>query len=245
MTIVLVHGNPEVSAIWDDLIAELDRDDIVCVSPPGFGAPVPDGFGSTAPEYAEWLVGELEQIEGPIHLVGHDWGGGHVIGALVLRPELMASVTTDIAGCFAPGYVWHDLAQLWRTPEVGEETVAGMAAVPLTDRVAMFQGLGMSAGAASACAEAAGEMGPSILSLYRSADESMFEDVSRNVVALPDKPTLHVIVATDDPYTGGPDMAGATADAWGAHVHVLDGLGHWWMMQDPARGAEVIASIVR
>ena len=243
MTIVFVHGNPEVAAIWDDLIAELGRDDVVCLSPPGFGASVPDEFGSTAPEYAAWLVAELELLEAPIHLVGHDWGGGHVVGALLLRPDLMASVTTDIAGCFAPGYVWHDLAQLWRTPGVGEETVAGMAAVPIAERVAMFAGLGMSPGAAEACATAAEEMGPSILSLYRSADESAMEEIGRAVADLPGKPALHVIVATDDPYTGGPAKARATADAWGAEVHVLDGLGHWWMMQDPAAGAAVIRAI--
>ena len=43
--VVLVHGNPETAAIWDPLIAELGRDDVVALSPPGFGAPVPDGFG--------------------------------------------------------------------------------------------------------------------------------------------------------------------------------------------------------
>ena len=250
MTIVLVHGNPEVSAIWDDVVAELDRDDphhddIVCLSPPGFGAAVPDGFGSTAPEYAAWLVDELERIDGPIHLVGHDWGGGHVVGALLLRPDLVASVTTDIAGCFAPGYVWHDLAQLWRAPGVGEETVAGMAAVPVADRAAMFAGLGMSQSAAHACADAADAMGSSILSLYRSADESVMESIGRAVADLPDKPALHVIIATEDAYTGGPEKARHTADAWGARVHVLDGLGHWWMMQDPAAGAAIIASIAR
>jgi pimeloyl-ACP methyl ester carboxylesterase len=243
MTVVLVHGNPEVAQIWDDLIAELDRDDVVCLSPPGFGAPVPDGFGSTAPEYAEWLVAEVQQLEAPIHLIGHDWGGGHVIGALLLRPDLFASVTTDIAGCMAPGYAWHDLAQLWRTPDVGEATVAGMSRAPLPDRVALYESLGMSSGAATACADAAPQMGPSILALYRSADESTMEALGRAVADLTHKPPLHVIIATEDGYTGGEDRARATAEAWGATVHRLDGLGHWWMMEDPTAGAEVIQSI--
>jgi hypothetical protein len=52
-----------------------------------------------------------------------------------------------------------------------------------------------------------------------------------------------VIVATEDPYTGGEAKARATAEAWGAQVHRLEGLGHWWMMQDPARGAEIIRQI--
>ena len=43
MTLVLVHGNPETAAIWDDLREQLGRDDVIALSPPGFGAPVPDG----------------------------------------------------------------------------------------------------------------------------------------------------------------------------------------------------------
>jgi pimeloyl-ACP methyl ester carboxylesterase len=77
--VVLVHGNPESDAIWQPMITEWGRDDVVCLSPPGFGAPVPDGFGATFGAYRDWLVGELESIGEPVHLVGHDWGGGHVV----------------------------------------------------------------------------------------------------------------------------------------------------------------------
>jgi hypothetical protein len=41
MGVVLVHGNPETSAVWDPLRAALGRDDVICLSPPGFGAPTP------------------------------------------------------------------------------------------------------------------------------------------------------------------------------------------------------------
>lgn len=247
MTIVLVHGNPEVAAIWDDLLAELASDGVdrtvVTLSPPGFGAPVPAGFGSTAGEYADWLVAELESIGEPVDLIGHDWGAGHAIHTLVRRPDLMASVTIDIAGIFAPGYVWHDMAQLWRTPDVGEETVAGMVAVPRGERIAMFTGLGMSAAAAAACADAVADMGPSILALYRSADEEVLAEAGRVVAAMPERPPMHVIVATDDHYAGGEPLADVAAEMWNATVHRLDGLGHWWMMQDPERGAAVVRSI--
>ena len=60
MTVVLVHGNPETSAVWSPLVAELARTDVVRLSPPGWGAPVPDGWGATVEEYRRWLVGELE-----------------------------------------------------------------------------------------------------------------------------------------------------------------------------------------
>lgn len=256
MTIVLVHGNPEVAEIWGAMIAELERDDrlddrrgdqvddVVTLSPPGFGGFVPDGFGSTSDEYAAWLVDELERFDDPVHLIGHDWGGGHVVRATILRPDLVATLTTDIAGCFAPGYEWHDMAQTWRAEGVGEDAVTAMAAVPLADRTGMFEGLGMNRAAAEACAAAAAAMGPHILALYRSAPESAFEEWSDQLVALERRPPIHVVIATEDHYTGGVAKATHTAERWGATIHRLDGLGHWWMMQDPKRAADLVRSIV-
>ncbi|MEM9468407.1 MAG: alpha/beta hydrolase, partial [Actinomycetota bacterium] len=54
---VFVHGNPECAAVWNLLIDALtDRgvDDMVRLSPPGFGAPVPDGFETTVTGYHAW-----------------------------------------------------------------------------------------------------------------------------------------------------------------------------------------------
>src|SRR5689334_1881591 len=59
MPIALVHGNPETSVVWGPLVRELvarGSAEPVLLSPPGFGAPVPPGFGSTAEEYRTWLV---------------------------------------------------------------------------------------------------------------------------------------------------------------------------------------------
>ena len=39
MPAVFVHGNPETADIWDLLIPKLNRDDVITLSPPGFGAP--------------------------------------------------------------------------------------------------------------------------------------------------------------------------------------------------------------
>ena len=101
MTKVFLHGNPETSAIWDDLVAELGRggiDDVIRLSPPGFGAPTPTGWGATRTEYARWLVGELRAIGGSLDIVAHDWGAGHVFGALALEPGLARTWATDCAG---------------------------------------------------------------------------------------------------------------------------------------------------
>ncbi len=242
MTIVLVHGNPETAAIWDPLRAELGRDDVVALSPPGFGAPVPEGFGAHSDDYVAWLAAELEALPdgAPIDLVGHDWGGGHVQRLAASRPELIRSWVTDIAGCAHPDYVWHDLAQVWQTPGAGEEAVEGMAATPKDAITTAYQGLGMTEAAARSCAEAATpEMGRCILALYRSATQPKMAQWGRELAAAERRPAL-VIIPTEDHYTGGEAMAREMARQVDAQVAVLDGLGHWWMLQDPARGAAAL-----
>jgi pimeloyl-ACP methyl ester carboxylesterase len=114
MTIVLVHGNPETEAIWDDLVPHLHDDDVVRLSPPGFGSAIPSGFDCSIDSYRDWLAGELEKLAQPIDLVGHDWGGGHVMRIAMDCPGLIRSWTTDVLGVLDGDYVWHDLAQAWQ-----------------------------------------------------------------------------------------------------------------------------------
>lgn len=116
MTVVLVHGNPETDAVWDPLVEALGRDDVIRLSPPGFGAPLPDGWPSTYLDYRDWLEDELSGVDGPVDLVGHDWGGNHVVNVMMHRPELVRSWVSDIIGVFDPDYVWHDAALVWQTP---------------------------------------------------------------------------------------------------------------------------------
>src|SRR5438105_3699727 len=106
MPLVLVHGVPETDVIWDELKHHLGGQDVVTLSPPGFGAPVADGFGATSDAYVAWLATQLGGIDGPIDLVGHDWGGGHVIRLVNAHPELVRSWAIDMAGALDPEYVW-------------------------------------------------------------------------------------------------------------------------------------------
>jgi pimeloyl-ACP methyl ester carboxylesterase len=244
MPIVLVHGNPETDAIWDELRGHLGRTDVVALSPPGFGAPVPEGFAATSDEYVSWLAGELAAIAGPIDLVGHDWGGGHVLRLVSTHPELVRSWATDIAGCFDPAYVWHDLAQVWQAPGAGEEAIAQMVATPPVQRAQRYEGLGMTPDVAARVAAACdAEMGRCILALYRSAAQPKMAEWGADLSKARSRPGL-VIIPTEDHYTGGEALARRTAERAEARVARLDGLGHWWMCQDPRRGAEVIRSFV-
>ena len=100
MTHVFVHGNPETDFIWLPLLDELTARsivDFVLLSPPGFGSPTPDDWSATMAEYSGWLRAELDQLDGPIDLVGHDWGAGHVFGLLASPPASVRSWAADCA----------------------------------------------------------------------------------------------------------------------------------------------------
>jgi hypothetical protein len=82
-------------------------------------------------------------------------------------------------------------------------------------------------------------MGRCILSLYRSAAQPFMARLGESLGAAAARPGL-VIIATEDGYTGGEERARWAAGQAGAGVAVLQGLGHWWMTQDPAAGAAVL-----
>ena len=242
MPAVFVHGNPEADSIWDLLVPLLDREDVILLSPPGFGAPTPPGWTATRVEYVNWLVAELEAIGEPVDLVGHDWGGGHVAGVALTRPDLLRSWTVDLGGIFHPDYEWHDMAQAWQTPEVGEEVVAAMISAPLADRTAQYAELGMPDNiAAKVAAVGNEEMGRCILALYRDAAQPVMRELGTDLSVMRQRPGL-VIIAELDTYVGTEAMARDTAERAGAQVSFLDGVGHWWMLQNPETGAAALNS---
>jgi pimeloyl-ACP methyl ester carboxylesterase len=124
VTVCLVHGNPETAAVWDRLAPLLDRGPVVRLSPPGFGAPVPPGFTATVEEYRRWLVAELERFGQPVHLVGHDWGGAHVVNVAMTRPELVRSWVCDVILADGDGSGFKDVGDTQiREPDLGEKVL--------------------------------------------------------------------------------------------------------------------------
>lgn len=240
VTTVFVHGNPETAALWEPLLAELGRDDVVTVSPPGFGVPVPEGFGATWDEYVGWLAAELEAIGEPVDLVGHDWGANHVMRLACERPDLLHSWCSDVAGAWAPDYGWHEVSQRFRMPGAGEEIISAWLAMGASGRTIIFQPAGIAPQAVSEMAEAIDEdMGRCILSLYRSADEAAFARWRELLPAAAARPGL-VLAPVGDTLAGTEAQYRWAAHRAGAQVAVLEGLGHWWMLHDPAAGADAL-----
>src|SRR5262249_45463106 len=154
------------------------------------------------------------------------------------QPQLVRAWAMDIAGCFDPEYVWHAIAQTWQTPGAGEALLEQRKSIPAAELVRGYTTRGMSERAAASCAAARNDtMSRCILALYRSAAQPRMAEWGAEVLGVRTRPGL-VIIPTGDVYTGGETLARRTAERAGAEVAVLSGLGHWWMCEDPRRGAE-------
>ena len=241
MTLVLVHGVPETPAVWDGLRAVLDRPDIETLQLPGFGTARPAGFSATKEAYVDWLIEQLETYDEPVDIVAHDWGGGLLVRVVSLRPDLVRAWVTDAAGLGHLDFVWHDFAKIWQTPEEGEQFWTDQIALPVEDRAGVFELFGVPHDQALALAGHIDEtMAGCILDLYRSAT-TIGAEWAPDFRDIP-KPGL-VLVPSEDAFLESDFARGAAANA-GAGVADLEGLGHWWMLQDPAAVAPILSGFL-
>jgi pimeloyl-ACP methyl ester carboxylesterase len=244
MTIAFVHGFPLTSAVWTPLINELAKfgyEDVVRLSPPGFGAPLPEDFGATLDDYRDWLIDTLSQFEAPVDLVGHSWGGGFVAEVAMARPDLLRSWVGDTVGGYEPDFSWHSMAQTWQTSGDGERDIEKMLAGDVDERVARMVEWGLPEEVAGEVALAQGpEMARGVLALYRSATPPVVVERGRNLPAAAARPGL-VPIATEDFTVGSVTARHRAAERAGARAVELDGIGHWWILQDPARAARMLA----
>ncbi len=237
---VLVHGNPATGAVWEPLLAELGRDDAVVLSPPGFGAPLPGGFDTTPVGYRDWLVKELERIGEPVDLVGHDWGGVHVLGVAMHRPDLVRSWISDTVGVLHPDYAWHELARTWQTPGAGEDHVAAFLDGGREARARRLSARGMPLPVAErVVARYDPSMAHAILALYRAAPQPVMARLGEHLEQAARRPGL-AVVATGDHVVGTEDQRREAAERAGARVAVLEGLGHWWLTKAPLKAARAV-----
>lgn len=109
---LLLHGVPQTADIWRHLAAELARDRIVL-------APDLKGLGRSElrePYDVPTLVSELaalvlHEVDGPVDVVGHDWGGSLAIALAAQRPELVRRLVVANAP-----YRRVDLRRAWHIP---------------------------------------------------------------------------------------------------------------------------------
>jgi pimeloyl-ACP methyl ester carboxylesterase len=247
VTKVFVHGNPETDDIWDPLVAELAArgvTDVVRLSPPGFGSPTPVGWGATREDYVAWLVDNVQATAArtgqPVDLVGHDWGAGHVFGLLASHPHMVRSWSADCVGLLHRDYVWHDAAQQWQTPDVGEEAIGAVVGLDEDTFAAVFSSLGMSDPVARAVSRRLdAETARCVLALYRDARQPAMVSLGERFISSA-PPHGMVIVAENDSFAGPHENHREIAHAVGAEVREISGAGHWWMNEAPERAADLL-----
>jgi len=120
---VFVHGNPGSADDWEGLVDAAGAAGVraVAFDLPDFGETVaPAGFEHTVGGYAAFVDAVVAGLGiDRVHLVGHDFGGPIALAWTARRPAMLASATLIDTGIL-PGYRWHALARIWRTPLLGE-----------------------------------------------------------------------------------------------------------------------------
>ena len=229
MPAFLVHGVPDTHRLWDAVRRHLTRTDVVAPDLPGFGVDTPPGFAATKEAYVDWLIAEIERVGAPVDLVGHDWGSILVQRVVALRPDLVRTWACG-NGPIDREYVWHDMAQQWQTPGVGEAVMEVMTGD------AMVEGL-VAAGvthdaAREVAAPSDARMKASILPLYRSAVNvgAEWEDDMTRVT----RPAL-ILWGRNDPFVT-PDFAERLAARVRGELRFL-GCGHFWPHERPEETA--------
>jgi pimeloyl-ACP methyl ester carboxylesterase len=231
--ILYVHGVPTASWDW---LPYLERIGGVAPDLPGFGQSAkPRDFDYSIAGYTDWLeafteVAGLERFS----LVVHDWGG--LALALAQRiPERIDRLVLHTCVPLLPGFRWHWVARIWRTPVLGElfmatsskwafkqiSRQANVTRGPLPDFFVDRFWSGFDSGTRRA-----------ILALYRSADPDVLARAGTRLGDLRG-PTL-ILWPTRDPYTG-PEFGRRYADALGGEVRLelIDGAGHWMWLDRP------------
>jgi pimeloyl-ACP methyl ester carboxylesterase len=230
-SVVFVHGNPGSADDWVPLVGAVGAVGLGAVSfdLPDFGEThAPEGFEHSAAGYATFLSQLLQSLGVErVHLVLHDFGGPIGMNWAAMEPDALASVTLIDTGLL-PGYSWHRLARVWRTPVLGEIFQAAAT------RGAFRRLLNLN--------EPRG--------LPRPFVEGMYDHYDRRTR----RAVLKLYRATDDPGAGGAEFAALMAPRdipalviWGEHdaylpavyasrqrdafpsaeVHVLPASGHW------------------
>ena len=241
---LMIHGYPESSHMWRNLMPAVER--------AGWRAVAPDlaGFGDSPPSPPGTWERHVDSIAGftsaqeldEVVLVVHDWGGMIGLAWACEHPEAVRGLVISGTGFFPDGK-WHGMGQVMRTEGEGEKLVEGL------DRDGFA---GMLRSASQAFDDAAideywkayegDERRRAHLDFYRSMD---FEKLARydGQLAALDVPAL-LFWGADDPFA---PVAGAKRferELQDAELVVVEDAGHFVFEDAPEHAAEAVTTFL-
>ena len=246
--VVCLHGNPGFSADWFDLmprVAPFAR--ILAPDMPGFGdAAKPDGFDYSAPGYTRHLTALLQRLGvARAHLVLHDFGVAWGLSWALENPDKLASLTLVNVGV-QPGYRWHGMARVWRTPVLGElsmlaVTNAGLAASLNKNQPRKLPKSfidGMYAHFDKATRRA-------VLRLYRATDDMGALFAGRGETFRSWSCPVCVVWGARDPFIDAKYAQRQREFFPAAEIHLFEDSGHFPHADNPERFAAVVVPFLR
>jgi pimeloyl-ACP methyl ester carboxylesterase len=236
--VVFLHGNPGSCDDWEPLVGAVGGigPRAVAFDLPDFGETIaPAGFEHSAPGYAAFVDAALAALGiERVHLVLHDFGGPIGLTWAATNAERIASITLIDIGIL-PGYKWHRLARIWRTPVLGEifmATATKRAFLMLVDR---DEPRGLPRPFTERMYEQYDKRTKkAVLALYRATDEPGAPDPALVAALRSADPPALVIWGGGDAYLPSSYAERQREFLPKAEVHVLPHSGHWPFADDPA-----------
>jgi len=246
--VVFVHGNPGPSDDWEVLAPRLARSArTIAMDLPGFGrAEHPYRFDFSVTGYAQYLGALLDQLEVQhAHLVLHDFGGPFGLAWAAAHPQRMSSVTLINTGVLK-GYRWHKFARIWQTPVVGE--LFQLMSSPRMMKRALDADNPRPLPAEFVERIHGYADWPhlrTVLRLYRATrdPDAQFARVFPQGLSV-DRPAC-VIWGAGDKYLPARFAEQQRETFPNAEVHLLQGLGHWPFIDDPAAVGDILEGFVQ
>jgi pimeloyl-ACP methyl ester carboxylesterase len=244
--VVFVHGNPGAKEDWQDLVRQVGQfGRAIAPDMPGYGdADKPKDFLYTNDGYARHLSGIVDQLGVTrVHLVMHDFGGPWGLTWAAQHAAAFASATLIDTGVLLD-YRWHRLARIWRTPGLGELFMASTTK-PAFRMLLSHDNPRLPPAAIDRIYEVSRRRTTkrAVLRLYRATPASAIGAL-RDPLRELNRPAL-VLWGTDDAYIPWTQAERQRESFPSARIELLEGLGHWPFLEDPARVAEHVIPFLR
>jgi pimeloyl-ACP methyl ester carboxylesterase len=205
-----------------------------CLAPdlPGFGrSALPRGFDFSLPSLARWIAQLLQAlgVEGKIHLVVHDLGGPYGLAWAVEHPRRVATAVV-INSLFTSRLRWHAWARIWRTPILGELSMALMNRWLFGHELRRGSPDLSDAYLDRVYEHSTPALRRMVLKVYRASDPRIFRGWEEQWAALATTIPVKVLWGMKDPYLP-PELA----ETFGSSdIERLPQVGHWLPAEAPA-----------